>query len=156
MQTYASPSPDARELVSELEFVWDQIKSNVPSSSSSSPHQTISMPAGYHSEPSNYPGLGDSRRAEGGLGGRTGREPMRELPPGSLDDEEALGAEAEEEEFVDAPDSQPDQAARSPNGRRDDSPSPPASSKQRPQPSRRRSKPPDPRGMEVENKWRRT
>src|SRR5690349_9423073 len=38
MRKYASPSPDARELVSELEFVWDQVKSNVPSSSSSPLH----------------------------------------------------------------------------------------------------------------------
>ena len=41
MHQYASPSPDSRELVAELEFVWDQVKSNVPSSSSSSPLQTL-------------------------------------------------------------------------------------------------------------------
>jgi hypothetical protein len=34
MHRYASTTPEARELVSELEFVWDQIRSNVPSSSS--------------------------------------------------------------------------------------------------------------------------
>ncbi|KAL9062208.1 MAG: hypothetical protein Q9157_009125, partial [Trypethelium eluteriae] len=28
MHKYAAQAPDARELVSELEFVWDQIKSN--------------------------------------------------------------------------------------------------------------------------------
>ena len=38
MHAYASTTPEARELVSELEFVWDQIKSNpVSSSSASSP-----------------------------------------------------------------------------------------------------------------------
>jgi hypothetical protein len=31
MHKYASATLDARELVSELEFVWDQIRSNVPS-----------------------------------------------------------------------------------------------------------------------------
>ncbi|OJD18292.1 hypothetical protein AJ78_01668 [Emergomyces pasteurianus Ep9510] len=35
MNKYASSTPEARELISELEFVWDQIKSN-PSSSLSS------------------------------------------------------------------------------------------------------------------------
>ncbi|KAL2006029.1 hypothetical protein VTN00DRAFT_9683 [Thermoascus crustaceus] len=45
MHRYASHSPEARELISELEFVWDQIKSNNPSSSSSSsPVQPVSMP----------------------------------------------------------------------------------------------------------------
>lgn len=37
MHMYASQTAEARELVSELEFVWDQIKSNPSSSSSSSP-----------------------------------------------------------------------------------------------------------------------
>ncbi|KAH0538384.1 hypothetical protein FGG08_005033 [Glutinoglossum americanum] len=36
---------DARELVSELEFIWDQIKSNVPSSAASSPLQPHSVPS---------------------------------------------------------------------------------------------------------------
>ncbi|KAI5787079.1 acyl CoA binding protein-domain-containing protein [Geopyxis carbonaria] len=31
MHKYASATPEARELVAELEFVWDQIRSNVPS-----------------------------------------------------------------------------------------------------------------------------
>lgn len=56
MHKYASPSPDARELVAELEFVWDQVKSNVPSSSSSSPHQTLGMPS--------YPTLGSSGESQ--------------------------------------------------------------------------------------------
>jgi hypothetical protein len=37
MRQYASSSPDSRALVDELEFVWDQVKSNVSSSTSSSP-----------------------------------------------------------------------------------------------------------------------
>lgn len=44
MHRYASQTSEARELVSELEFVWDQIKSNPSSSSSSSPLQAIKIP----------------------------------------------------------------------------------------------------------------
>jgi hypothetical protein len=39
MHRYASATPEARELVSELEFVWDQIRSNVPSTHSHGGHQ---------------------------------------------------------------------------------------------------------------------
>ena len=39
MHQYAITTPEARELVAELEFVWDQIKSNPTSSSGSSPGQ---------------------------------------------------------------------------------------------------------------------
>ncbi|KAM5442362.1 hypothetical protein MferCBS31731_002737 [Microsporum ferrugineum] len=42
MHRYASPTPEAQELISELEFVWDQIKSNT-SSSFSNPDQGLSM-----------------------------------------------------------------------------------------------------------------
>lgn len=45
MHRYASQTPEARELVSELEFVWDQIKSNTSSSSStSSPVNAVGVP----------------------------------------------------------------------------------------------------------------
>jgi hypothetical protein len=44
MHRYASQTPEARELVAELEFVWDQIKSNASSSSSSSPTQNVGVP----------------------------------------------------------------------------------------------------------------
>lgn len=46
MHRYASQTPDALELVAELEFVWDQVKSNTaPSSASSSPtHQSVGVP----------------------------------------------------------------------------------------------------------------
>ncbi|KAI9647728.1 hypothetical protein NHQ30_004114 [Ciborinia camelliae] len=37
MHKYASTTADARELVAELEFVWDQIRNNSPSSTGSSP-----------------------------------------------------------------------------------------------------------------------
>lgn len=41
MHAYASTTPEARELVAELEFVWDQVKSNATSAESSA-----SSPAG--------------------------------------------------------------------------------------------------------------
>ncbi|KAF2016739.1 hypothetical protein BU24DRAFT_423097 [Aaosphaeria arxii CBS 175.79] len=98
MHKYASPSPDSRELVAELEFVWDQVKSNVPSSSSSSPLQTLDS-VGLHMPP-NY-----SR-----IGGKEGRDPEDERlqirSPMSQSEEEQMEDDIEAEEFVDAPDSQ--------------------------------------------------
>ncbi|KAL4809402.1 acyl CoA binding protein-domain-containing protein [Aspergillus unguis] len=44
MHTYASQTAEARELVAELEFVWDQVKSNISSSSASSPVQSTGFP----------------------------------------------------------------------------------------------------------------
>ena len=44
MHRYASQTSEARELVVELEFVWDQIKSNPSSSSSSSPLHSVGVP----------------------------------------------------------------------------------------------------------------
>lgn len=47
MHKYASTTPESRELVAELEFVWDQIKSNYTSSvlsSSSMPQHHSSVP----------------------------------------------------------------------------------------------------------------
>ncbi|CRG83046.1 hypothetical protein PISL3812_00394 [Talaromyces islandicus] len=44
MHRYASQTEEARELVSELEFVWDQIKYSTSSSSSSSPMQAMGLP----------------------------------------------------------------------------------------------------------------
>ncbi|TVY22670.1 Autophagy-related protein [Lachnellula hyalina] len=41
MHRYASTTADARELVAELEFVWDQIKNNSASSSGSSPGRRV-------------------------------------------------------------------------------------------------------------------
>lgn len=104
MHKYASPSPDSRELVAELEFVWDQVKSNVPSSSSSSPLQTLGS-MGLHIPP-NYPGIGNKRERE-----KEDEEGQLQIrSPMSQSEEEELEAEAEaeaeaREEFVDAPDS---------------------------------------------------
>lgn len=55
MHRYASPTPEARELISELEFVWDQIKFNT-SSSSSSPPQALGFPPSSHMS---YENIGD-------------------------------------------------------------------------------------------------
>lgn len=44
MHRYASQTPEARELASELEFVWDQVKANTSSSTSSDPVHNLGMP----------------------------------------------------------------------------------------------------------------
>ncbi|OAL44840.1 hypothetical protein IQ07DRAFT_577799 [Pyrenochaeta sp. DS3sAY3a] len=112
MHKFASPSPDSRELVAELEFVWDQVKSNVPSSSSSSPLQTLSQ-MGMHIPPNYSTPLGQSGRA--GLdddgeshGDDDDDRPLRIKSPMSQSEEdlEASEADIDREEFVDAPDSQ--------------------------------------------------
>ncbi|KAJ4289882.1 hypothetical protein N0V90_011215 [Kalmusia sp. IMI 367209] len=115
MHKYASPSPDSRELVAELEFVWDQVKSNVPSSSSSSPHQTQTLGSvGLHIPP-DYQGFNTNTRSDKGkaravgLGDEDDQSPLQIKSPMSQSEEALEEEEAElerEEEFVDAPDSQ--------------------------------------------------
>ncbi|RDW88101.1 hypothetical protein BP6252_00133 [Coleophoma cylindrospora] len=77
MHKYASTTAvgfrDARELVAELEFVWDQIKNNSASSSGSSPGRGV--PA-YTTQP---------RQFQPALPGTEG--PMRVISPMSQDDE---------------------------------------------------------------------
>ncbi|CAG8285551.1 unnamed protein product [Penicillium salamii] len=67
MHQYASHTSEARELVAELEFVWDQIKYNVSSSSSSSPLNAVGVPP-------------LSRSAYGSIGGRLAEEYESERP----------------------------------------------------------------------------
>ncbi|KAF9732299.1 hypothetical protein PMIN06_011448 [Paraphaeosphaeria minitans] len=120
MHMYASSSPDSRELVAELEFVWDQVKSNVPSSSSSSPLQSQTLGStGLHIPP-DYQGYASRRsdrekvRAVGvvGLGNEQDEDdqgPLQIKSPMSQSEEDLEQEEAEaerDEEFVDAPDSQ--------------------------------------------------
>ncbi|KAI1506206.1 acyl CoA binding protein-domain-containing protein [Biscogniauxia marginata] len=69
MHRYAT-TPDARELVSELEFVWNQIKNNSSSSANSSPKGKTSF--------------GSSRRFQQPVAGTDG--PMKVLSPMSEDD----------------------------------------------------------------------
>ncbi|KAF1923744.1 uncharacterized protein M421DRAFT_425449 [Didymella exigua CBS 183.55] len=121
MHQYASPSPDSRELVAELEFVWDQVKSNVPSSSSSSPLQTLDhaprMAASYSALERQRTRDGDvdadsphAAAAAAADDDDDDDQPLQIKSPMSQS-EEALEAEEadmerEDEEFVDAPDSQ--------------------------------------------------
>jgi len=77
-------SRDARALVDELEFVWDQIKNNSASSSASSPGRGGGVPS-YTTQP---------RTFQQPLSGNDG--PMRVLSPMSQDDE----VEAESERRI--------------------------------------------------------
>ena len=95
MHRYASTTSEARDLVAELEFVWDQIKSNPASSSASSPGQQAGASAQSSRQlRSSYGGGGleHSRRREGETGG------LRVLRPVSDADEEEVeeGDEFEE------------------------------------------------------------
>lgn len=90
MHEYATTTSEARELVSELEFVWDQIKSNSVSSAASSPGQ-IPVESSHQVTNPSYASLGGpsartsaraSRRADEGGGG------LRVLRPISDGDEE--------------------------------------------------------------------
>jgi acyl-CoA-binding protein len=108
MHKYASTTAEARELVEELEFVWDQIKHNSQHSSSehSSPLQT--------NERRDYIYSGSSGDNGGGIGSSTAAldnsrsKGLRVLSPVSQADEDEM-AEEEREEFVDAPVSQIDE-----------------------------------------------
>jgi hypothetical protein len=74
MRRYASSAADSRELVDELEFVWDQVKTNVsPGSSGSSPmHNSHIIPTTAASNPSAAPAapLSSSPPARTGLPAR--------------------------------------------------------------------------------------
>ncbi|KAH8593214.1 acyl CoA binding protein-domain-containing protein [Bisporella sp. PMI_857] len=93
MHKYASTTADARELVAELEFVWDQIKNNSASSSGSSPGRRVST---FTTQPRQF------QQPQSGTEG-----PMRVLSPMSQDDEEEresarrLGQFEEEKEYDD-------------------------------------------------------
>ncbi|EFR01467.1 hypothetical protein MGYG_04475 [Nannizzia gypsea CBS 118893] len=73
MHRYASPTPEAQELISELEFVWDQIKSNT-SSSFSNPDQGLSV-----SGPTRMP----SQTSYDNTGSRMARQDFDEAGRGS-------------------------------------------------------------------------
>ena len=91
MHKYATTTTEARELVAELEFVWDQIKSNSASSSLSSPENLNSIQG--QQMPLSYASIGGppgSGRVDGGSG-----EGLRMLRPVS----EEEGEDEEGEEF---------------------------------------------------------
>ncbi|KAF3480121.1 uncharacterized protein GIQ15_05468 [Arthroderma uncinatum] len=85
MHRYASPTPEAQELISELEFVWDQIKSNT-SPSSSNPDQGISVSGPAHLQShTSYDNIGSRiARQEFDDAGRDSR--LRVLSPVSQPD----------------------------------------------------------------------
>jgi hypothetical protein len=78
---------DARELVSELEFIWDQIKSNVPSSTASSPLQPHSVPS---QNPPTYQSTSGDKEV-----------PLHVLTP--ISEPHRIGDEDGHDEFDDAP-----------------------------------------------------
>ena len=97
MHKYATTTHEARELVSELEFVWDQIKSNSGSSSGSSPGHLATSQNQQVDNPS-YASIGrieDSRREEGGGGG--GLKVLRPVSDGDEEDDDN-----DDEEFQEA------------------------------------------------------
>ncbi|KAF2770812.1 hypothetical protein EJ03DRAFT_350100 [Teratosphaeria nubilosa] len=129
MHEYASGTDEARELVEELEFVWDQVKSNSQHNSSGSeisggsPLQLMER-SGYLSSGNGNGGIASSAAALEGprrtpvSDGRDGR--MRVLSPVSqADEDEQRDLDDEGEEFVDAPISQidvDDHGAHDPHG----------------------------------------
>ncbi|KAI4251463.1 MAG: hypothetical protein L6R42_008377 [Xanthoria sp. 1 TBL-2021] len=97
MHEYASSTPEARELVAELEFVWDQIKTNSNTTSNESSPRGV---GGEDSQPGmSYASLGGSRRRvvedeDGGGGG------LRVLRPVSEGDDEVYDDDDDEEDNV--------------------------------------------------------
>lgn len=104
MHTYASATPEARELVAELEFVWDQVREN-SNPEASGGDSDRSSPLQAHGS---YPGISSAMAAGEELGGgrkggdhrRDRNQPMRMLSPVGQREEEL---DEEREEFVDAP-----------------------------------------------------
>ncbi|MCJ1391441.1 hypothetical protein MMC18_004305 [Xylographa bjoerkii] len=80
MHTYASSTPDARALVAELEFVWDQIRANEASSSDDS-HPSLPQAFNYTTRPDDSPQ----------------RPGMRLLRPISSGDDASLDSEDKED-----------------------------------------------------------
>lgn len=111
MHKYASQTDEAKQLVEELEFVWDQIKSNSQHSSSenSSPLQHLER-SGYMPSERSAEGHGMTSSSAAAMDNTTGgaSRPLRILSPVSQADEEEALDDDDQEEFVDAPVSQVD------------------------------------------------
>lgn len=80
MHRYASQTPEARELVAELEFVWDQIKANTSSgseSATSSPVRTLGVPplSPQHQRPPPWQLPPHQQRTYASIGGRLAQQP---------------------------------------------------------------------------------
>lgn len=124
MHKYASTTPESRELVAELEFVWDQIKSNslsttssspldqpLPSSSlllppSQSPHQQRTHPS--------YASLGPGRAKEGAGGDLQLLRPVSDGDGASEDEDAGKAFEGDRRRLSIG--SRPDEAIGDPTG----------------------------------------
>lgn len=108
MHKYASGTEEAKQLVEELEFVWDQIKNNSQHSSSehSSPLQALER-SGYIQTSSSGNGIASDAAALENAGTGRDRGELRVLSPVSQAEEDEV-LDEEREEFVDAPVSQVD------------------------------------------------
>ena len=112
MHKYASNTDEARELVDELEFVWDQVKNNSQHPSSGSEHSSPLAQVERSGYLNGSSGQRSSTAAMENAGGPVREDPpMRVLSPVSQSNEEELLEEEREgeEEFVDAPVSQVDE-----------------------------------------------
>ncbi|KAJ5902097.1 hypothetical protein N7495_002625 [Penicillium taxi] len=123
MHAYASQTPEARELVGELEFVWDQIKNNATSSSSSGPLNAVGVPPLSRYQGSSYGSIGGRLdglvdqydRPSSRYGGQNSQ--LRVLSPVSQPEEEdyyrhrrrRAGHDNEDEEHVDDEDEDEDE-----------------------------------------------
>ena len=96
MHKYATTTPEARELVSELEFVWDQIKSNSMSSSASSPSQLVQTQ--QQGVGRSFGSIDPSQRVGGNDASSAGLRVLRPVSDGDQEEDE----EVEGEEFEDA------------------------------------------------------
>lgn len=89
MHKYASTTSEARELVTELEFVWDQIKSNSVSSTTSSPVKPLadafSTPRSQRQPHPSYTSIGPGK-AKPDRGGFKILKPIGDSDLGSGDD----------------------------------------------------------------------
>ena len=95
MHNYATTTPEARELVSELEFVWDQIKSNSVSSSASSPGQLArSQGQGVGAS---YGSINPGQRVGGEEVASAGLRVLRPVSDGDEEEDEIEEAEGFEE-----------------------------------------------------------
>lgn len=102
MHKYASSTPEGRELVTDLEFVWDQIKANSASSSNSSPGRGLAAQTDQQQQ--HQTGGENMRMSYASLGGLSierddaGDGNLRILRPVSEGDEEDDEEELEGEE----------------------------------------------------------
>ncbi|KAL1969329.1 hypothetical protein VTN77DRAFT_9521 [Rasamsonia byssochlamydoides] len=121
MHRYASQTAEARELIAELEFVWDQVKSNTSSSSSSSPTQPARMPIASEIQPQPRYASIDERMSRSNpndngdddLAGYSRRDSrLRVLSPVSQPEEEELQDSEDEDEDEDEDEEENYQEAR--------------------------------------------